>query len=242
LHSAKGLKFSIGFAIPHDPLRLREEFAPLDTQDYSSFISTISDADPDAALYIFSGTPAVRMLSQSRNFGLLESTHVSGTTLAQTDHMRPLGEDMRGVTSFTRYSYAWDQPGNIEWVSNYIQENNKAPQIFTASAHQALEGVRQVIEEAGTIETEAFIDTFEDFQWSDPFGEEFHMRACDHQNKNTGHMVEVVPSDEFDSPFDSETQGILDNDLGVNQSVLKTFDPETIMRSCEETAEAGCDL
>jgi hypothetical protein len=53
-------------------------------------------------------------------------------------------------------------------------------------------------------------------------------------------MVEVTRTDEFDSPFDSETQSILDDDLGgVGQNVLRTFDPETIMRTCEETAEAA---
>lgn len=209
------------------------EFAPLDTQDYSSYITNMSSSGADAGMCIFAGTPAVRYLSQGRNFGLMQQMHLSGTTLAQVDHLRPLGADVRGISSVARWTFTLDTPGNNEWVSAYIEENDLAPQNFTASAWQGLHAVQQVVEEAETVEADAFIDTFEGFTWEDPFEGEFSMRACDHQASNPEYMVEVQSRDEYDGLYKN------DLDMEVFPNVVREFQPDTIMRTCEET---GCTL
>lgn len=216
-----------------DDVILNSEFAPLDTQDYSSYITSMSNSGADAGMCIFAGTPAVRFLSQARNFGLMNQMHLSGTTLAQVDHLRPLGRDVRGISSVARWTYTLDTPGNTDWVSNYIQEHGQAPQNFTASAWQGLTAVQKVIEEAGTVEADSFIDTFEDFTWEDPFEGEFHMRACDHQASNPEYMVKIVTEDEYDGPHKGEVQ------TSVYPQIVRTFEPDTVMRTCEET---GCSL
>ena len=211
-------------------------FTPLDTQDYSSYISDMANSGAEAGMCLFSGTPAVRFLSQARNFGLMDQMHLSGTTLAQVDHIRPLGEDMQGISSVARWTYVLDTPGNNQWVRNYIKQHGRAPQNFTASAWQGLTAVQKVIQEAGTVNTDPFINTFEGFSWKDPFEGEFTMRACDHQAKNPEYMVEIVGPDEYSGPYQGQIKST------VYPKIVKTYKPETVMRTCKESRQAGCSL
>ncbi|MCY4729937.1 ABC transporter substrate-binding protein [Natronomonas gomsonensis] len=209
------------------------EFAPLDTQDYASYITSMTNSGADAGMAIFAGTPAIRFLTQARNFGLMDEMHISGTTLAQVDHMRPVGEDMRGISSVARWTFTLDTPGNNEWVSNYISENGRAPQNFTASAWQGLTAVANVIEEAGSVDPDDFISTFEGYTWEDPFEGEFTMRAEDHQASNPEYMVEVVSESEWDGNY------VGDVETTVFPNIVREFQPDTVMRSTDET---GCSL
>lgn len=209
------------------------EFASLDTQDYSSYITTMANSGADAGMCIFAGTPAVRYLSQARNFGLMDQMHLSGTTLAQVDHLRPLGEDVRGISSVARWTFTLDTPGNNEWVSNYISEHGRAPQNFTASAWQGLTVVSQVLEEAGSVNADDFISTFEGYTWEDPSEGEFHMRAEDHQATNPEYMVEIVSESEWDGDYAGDVE------TNVFPNIVREFQPDTVMRTVEET---GCSL
>jgi branched-chain amino acid transport system substrate-binding protein len=209
------------------------EFAPLDTQDYASYITTMASSGADAGMCIFAGTPAVRFLSQARNFGLMGQMHLSGTTLAQVDHLRPLGEDVQGISSVARWTFTLDTPGNNEWVSNYISENGRAPQNFTAAAWQGLSVVADVLEEAGSVNADDFISTFEGYTWEDPFEGEFTMRAEDHQASNPEYMVEIVSESEWDGDY------VGDVETSVFPNIVRTFESDTIMRTVEET---GCSL
>jgi branched-chain amino acid transport system substrate-binding protein len=209
------------------------EFAPLDTQDYSSYITTMANSGADVGVCIFSGTPAVRFLSQARNFGLMDEMHLSGVTLAQADHLRPLGEDVRGISSVARWTFTIDTPGNNEWVSNYVSEHGRAPHNFTAAAWQGLTAVTQVLEESGSTNADDFISTFEGYTWEDPFEGEFTMRAEDHQAMNPEYMVEIVTEDEWDGDYAGDVE------TTVFPNIVREFQPDTIMRTVEET---GCSL
>lgn len=97
---------------------LEEVPAPLGTEDYSSHIQQIQNADPDAVWAFFAGPDAVNFVSDYVEFGLKDNIPLAGTgaSLASPATFPSLGEAAVDIHSIYHYTRARDNPHNEEFL------------------------------------------------------------------------------------------------------------------------------
>lgn len=186
----------------------------------------------DAGYCALSGTPAIRFLTQANNLGLLQQIHLSGVTFAQVDHIRALGADMQGVSSVARWVFTSEEEGSKKFVKDYLDEYGQYPHVFAGMGYQGLDAYQAVVSEAGSTNPDDVVSTWPGLSWNGVRGE-LTMRECDHQTMAPVPIVEVVSESEYNGPLKGE------GEIDSYPSIVKTINPETAYRSCEET---GCSL
>jgi len=215
-----------------DDVIVGENFAPLDTQDYSTYISDIQNTDADVIFAVLGGTPLVRFVQQGRNFGLFEDKALSGSNFSDVDTFRALGEDVTGFEFITRYTYSIDNEMNNNFVSSYTDEFGEVPMNFGGEGYGVTRTIHAAFENAGEISTDAFIDTFSGMEFDSIEGG-INVRECDHQAMSPVQIVRPTSEENYDGPFSGEAES------GIYPQIIKQYDGEEIARSCSQT---GCSL
>ena len=215
-----------------DDVLMETEFAPLDTQDYSTYITKMKNSGAAAGYCALSGTPAIRFLTQANNLGLIQQMHLSGVTFAQVDHIRNLGADMEGISSVARWVFTSPKEESKQFVRKWLDEYGQYPHVFAGMGYQGLDAYKHVVDEAGSTNPEDVISTWPGFTWDGVRGE-MEMRACDHQTMADVPIVEVVSESEYEGPFKGE------GEITSYPQIVKTVAPEDAYRDCGNT---GCNL
>lgn len=215
-----------------DDVIVGENFAPLDTQDYSTYISDIQNTDADVIFAVLGGTPLVRFVQQGRNFGLFQDKALSGSNFSDVDTFRSLGSDITGFEFITRYTYSIDNQTNRDFVSSYIDEFGEVPMNFGGEGYGVTRAIHTAFENAGEISTDAFIETFSGMEFDSIEGT-MNVRECDHQCMSPAQIVSPTSEENYDGPFGGEAES------GIYPQIIKQYDGEELARDCSQT---GCSL
>ncbi|WP_425492953.1 ABC transporter substrate-binding protein [Natrinema amylolyticum] len=150
-----------------------EQFPALETNDYSPFISSILDADPDAVITPLWGSDLTTFLGQAEDsgwFDQIDHTLISvgmGTDLPSDGNPIP-----EGTWASTRYDpFVPDSEENNTFRETYVEEYDTLPTYNAEGAYRAVYLYKMAIEEGGGTSADDLIGQFSGMQHTGPVGE-----------------------------------------------------------------------
>ncbi len=178
---------------------IAEQFPPLATGDYSSYISSILDAEPDAVITPLWGTDLTTFIGQAEDsgwFDQIEHTLFSvgmGTDLPSDGSPLPEGE-----WASTRYDpFVPDTETNQTFRETYMEEYDTLPTYNAEGAYRAVYLYKKAIEEGGSTNADDLIGQFSGMQHTGPVGEYEFTET--NQASVAAIWGEVSYSDEYES-------------------------------------------
>lgn len=147
---------------------------PLGTQDFSTYVAQIREADPDAVFTQAVGAEGPRFVQAWSDFGLKGEIPLLGaeTTLDQS-LLRGMGDEAVGLISTGHFAEGRGSPATQEFVDAYLEAYDKLPSYYSASMYSAAQWITQAVEEVGgdVSDTQAFLEGVRGVQLDDsPLG------------------------------------------------------------------------
>jgi branched-chain amino acid transport system substrate-binding protein len=124
--------------------------APLTTQDYTSSIQQVLDADPDVVSLLLVGASNPTAMTQLRQAGY--DGPVLGNLGASAGNLSPAGADGAGMVWATDFHPDQDIASTQEFVKAYTAEYDEAPLNYAAEGYDAAWFLARAIKEAGSAE------------------------------------------------------------------------------------------
>ena len=212
---------------PDAELMSETAFPRFGAEEFTPFINSIMDADPDGVLISLWGGDLVNFVRQASDLGFFDQDmEIMFTVGAATEVLDALGEQMpEGVWLGTRYWFdAYDNPTNRDFVAAYKERYDKAPSYNAEGAYAAVYAYKAAMEKAGTTDGPKVAETLAGMSFDSPTGE-ITFRAGDHQTL-------VGPTWGKAGPMDDE--------FGIRSLTdVHVFDGEDVTPAVEET---GCSL
>ena len=201
-------------------------FPAFGTEDFTPFINTVMDQNPDGVFISLWGGDLVNFVRQAQDLGFFEQDFEVVMSLgAATEVLDALGEQMPpGVHVGTRYWFAApDNAANDTFVKAFKERYGKMPSYNAQNAYAAVHAYKAAIEKAGSVDKAAVRDALSDLSFDAPIGK-IHLRAGDHQG---------VVGPVYGTTSEEMAEGIrtLEN--------VREFDGETVT---PPVAETGCTL
>jgi branched-chain amino acid transport system substrate-binding protein len=152
---------------------VKQLWPPLGTQDYSSYVAQIKQANPDAVFAFLSGADDVRFFKAYQDFGLLGKTPLlGGETVTDQSVLQNLGAAAVGLVTSGHWAEGRDDPATKEFVDAYYAKYNKYPSYYSVNMYSAAKGIAETIQSMnGDIsDQEAFIKAMKTETLSTPMG------------------------------------------------------------------------
>lgn len=158
-------------------------FPSLGTEDFTPFINTVIDAQPDGVFLSIWGGDLVNFTRQATDLGFFEQDFEVIMSLgAATEVLHALGDQMpTGITVGTRYWY--DGPENAvndAFVKAYREAYGKVPSYNAQNAYAAVYAYKNAIEKAGSVDKAAIRKALSGMTFQAPM-DEVHFRKGDNQ-------------------------------------------------------------
>ncbi|RLM68688.1 ABC transporter substrate-binding protein [Halorubrum sp. Atlit-26R] len=150
-----------------------EQFPALETSDYTPFISSILDADPDAVLTPLWGADLTTFIGQAESAGWFDQIdHTLFSVGMGTDYPSDGSPLPEGEYASTRYDpFVPDTEANNSFREAYYEEYESLPTYNAEGAYRALYLYKEAIESAGSTEPDALVDEFTGMEHSGPVGD-----------------------------------------------------------------------
>ena len=150
-----------------------EQFPALATSDYTPFISSILDADPDAVLTPLWGADLTTFIGQAEDAGWFDQIdHTLFSVGMGTDYPSEGSPLPEGEYASTRYDpFVPDTETNNSFREAYYEEYGSLPTYNAEGAYRALHLYKQAIESAGSTEADALVEEFTGMEHSGPVGD-----------------------------------------------------------------------
>jgi branched-chain amino acid transport system substrate-binding protein len=148
-----------------------EVFPPLGTNDYSSYLTRIRQADPPAVFSFYAGSDAVRFVQQYREFGIEAQLYGPGY-IVDEDTLPAQGEAALGVRTALHYSPDVDNPQNEEFKSAFREAYDREPTVYAVQGWDAGWLIGEAVEatEGATEDPDALIEAMENVEFESPRG------------------------------------------------------------------------
>ncbi len=143
---------------------IQEQYAPLDTLDFSPYIIKIEDAD--AFVYYVIGMGVIPGASQIRELGLWDRMPVIMPTdgeLFDKPFLDAAGDAALGIVTQVAWSPYWDTPGNPEYIAAYTERWGVEPGVYAAKGYTSAQIFLNAIERTGgDVSVEALSKAFDE--------------------------------------------------------------------------------
>jgi branched-chain amino acid transport system substrate-binding protein len=192
---------------------------PLGTKDYSSYIARIREAKPDVLYVAMSGDDATAFLKQAGQYRLSERMQIV-TEVLDLLNTKPLGDAGIGLHGVSQYNYAYNTPGNAEFVRLFKAEYNDIPDTWEGEMWQTLDFLGHAIRRAKSVDANALRTALEGLEIEGVKGK-IKMRACDHQAEQPVFIAR------------------LDKDPAVpypTPKIVETYTADAVMPACRKDA------
>lgn len=143
---------------------VKEEFIPLDVSDFSTTISKIQQAKPDAIYSVLVGSNHEGFFGQWTAAGLKDKIpYLSPTFIQPYDQNGSKRPEKAGYISAQSYYINDANPANHRFVKEFRQQygNNKYINFFGVDTYTGIMLWAEAVKKAGTTETEAVIKALE---------------------------------------------------------------------------------
>ncbi len=182
-----------------------EAWAPFLTNDFNPHISTVMAEDPDFLFVTPWAGEAVTLLRQAQGAGVFDSIDVWWQAMGgSVDVLEGVTESVQAdayqgkLWATGRYLFNYpDTERNQRFVQTFRERFDRLPNYSAATTYTAIQAIRAAVAEAGSLETDAVIAELEGLQLPSPLGDEFHIRAEDHQGVYSVPVGRVVYDEEF---------------------------------------------
>jgi branched-chain amino acid transport system substrate-binding protein len=144
--------------------KLGELWPKLGERDFSSHITTMLAANPDAVFSSLWGGALIAFIKQATAYGFFDKTKFVSTGAGDLDILKPLGKEMPDGLMAT-FFYAFDMPlpgkekENEAFVAKFKEKAGYEPKSGDIAGYVSTYMLAEAIEKAGTAETEKLAAT-----------------------------------------------------------------------------------
>ena len=159
-----------------------EQWPALFKIDAGAEVQAIERAKPDAIYNVTFGPDLAKFVRQGTDRGLFVNRTVLGLLSGEPEYLDPLGDEAPEgwiVTGYPWYDIT-DGAGKA-FVDAYQARWDDYPRIGSLVGYMTVQSIAAALERAGSTETEAIRDAFEDLTLDTPVGS-ITFRAIDHQS------------------------------------------------------------
>ncbi|MBM3225300.1 MAG: hypothetical protein FJZ47_16065 [Candidatus Tectomicrobia bacterium] len=142
--------------------KVGELWPKLGERDFSSHITTILNAKPDAVFSSIWGGDVIAFIKQANTYGFFDKLQFISTGAGDLDILKPLGSEMPdGLMATFQYAFDLPIPGkekeHQEFVAKFKQRAGYEPKSGDVVGYYATYMMADAIQRAGSAETEALI-------------------------------------------------------------------------------------
>jgi branched-chain amino acid transport system substrate-binding protein len=171
-----------------------EQFAPLNTTDFGSYITAIQDSGADALFAVEYGADGVAFVKQATQFGLPAAMQsILGFNMVSEPLFPTLGDSVVGFYNNVGYDREGDSESNATFVEDYTAEYGEAPYYVPADNYLAAQTLFAGIEEAGSTDPAEVAAALDDLTFDSIVGE-VTLRGADHQLLRPSYLGQVEGS------------------------------------------------
>lgn len=171
-----------------------QQFAPLNTTDFGSYITKLKSSGADAVFAVEYGADGVAFVKQAEQFNLTKSLRtVLGFNMVSEPLFPALGAGVTGYYNNVGYDVATDNPLNKTFVADYTKANGSAPYYVPADNYLAAETLFAGIQKAGSVDPAKVGAALNGLSF-DSIDGTVTMRAADHQLLRPSNLGQVVKS------------------------------------------------
>lgn len=169
-----------------------EQFAPLNTTDFGSYITKIKDSGADAVFAVEYGADGVAFVQQADQFNLdAQLKTVLGFNMVSEPLFETLGDTIVGYHNNVGYDLEADNEQNSEFVEAYTEDHGSAPYYVPADNYLAAQTLFAAIGEAGSSDPAEVSEAIGGLSFDSIVGE-VTVREEDHQVLRDSYLGEVV--------------------------------------------------
>ncbi|KQZ75665.1 MULTISPECIES: ABC transporter substrate-binding protein [unclassified Nocardioides] len=169
-----------------------EQFAPLNTTDFGSYITKIKDSGADAVFAVEYGADGVAFVQQADQFNLDKQLKtVLGFNMVSEPLFKTLGNSIAGYYNNVGYDVDGDNALNKEFVAAYTEDHGSAPYYVPADNFLSAETLFAGIEKAGSTDPAKVADALQDLSFDSIVGN-VTLRGADNSLMRDSYLGEVV--------------------------------------------------
>jgi branched-chain amino acid transport system substrate-binding protein len=156
--------------------KLGDLWPKLGERDFSSHITTMLNANPDAVFSSLWGGDLIAFIKQAKAYGFFDKTQFISTGAGDLDILKPLGEDMPdGIMATFLYAFDMPLPGkekeNEAFVAKFKEKAGYEPKTGDIAGYVSTYMLAEAIEKAGTTESEKLATTLRGMSFDTLLGE-----------------------------------------------------------------------
>lgn len=173
-----------------------EDYPPFGETNYAPYITKVMAAKPDGLAVATYGVGWSRVIKHAREMGLKCHIHHQYWSLSDA---RATGDAIVGVTTGSDFLNENPQIPRTKIFSEAFKEKfGDYPGTHGATGFNGIESIIEAVKAAGTIDTEAVIDTMERITYKDSIqGGTYHFRKGDHQPITGIYTVEIIKDPKY---------------------------------------------
>ncbi|KAA2233977.1 ABC transporter substrate-binding protein [Salinarimonas soli] len=178
--AAANFKKLMGEAVPGFEV-VAEQFPALGRVDAGATVGALAQAKPDGIFNVLFGADLTPFVREGNTRGLFERRTVASLLTGEPEYMMPLGEET--PEGWITTGYPWEQiedPKHKAFVAAYRARFNDTPRLGSFLGYVVVYLMRDMLEKAGSTETEAMVKALEDLPFETIVGPAI-MRGIDNQ-------------------------------------------------------------
>lgn len=176
--SAAAFKNQIAKAL--DVRVVGEDYAPLDTKDWATYIGKIKAAKADFVWAPIIVAVVTDFVKQAREFGLLDSTRVMAVAGITDSQLQAVGEAATGMMTVAWATWMVNTPESQRFNEAFWREYKAIPGFQSAVTYAGTGLLLSALERAGGTAPDRIIAALEGASFAGPYGR-LQMRKEDHQ-------------------------------------------------------------
>lgn len=169
-----------------------EQFAPLNTTEFGTYITKLKDSEADALFAVEYGADGVAFVNQADQFKLTDQFEsILGFNMVSEPLFETLGDRVLGFYNNVGYDLKDENPLNQAFAKGFEEFQGSKPYYVQADAYVAAQTLFAGIDAADSTETEAVREALNDLSFETIAGT-VTMRGADHQLMRPSYLGKVV--------------------------------------------------
>jgi branched-chain amino acid transport system substrate-binding protein len=159
-----------------------EQYPALGKIEAGATVSALERVKPDGVFNVLFGPDLTQFVREGNTRGLFEGATVLSLLTGEPEWLLPLKDEV--PEGWTVTGYPWDEitePRHKAFVDAYRAKYNDTPRLGSLLGYMVVHMIRDTIERAGSVETEAIIKALEDARFDTVVGP-VTMRGIDNQS------------------------------------------------------------
>ncbi len=171
-----------------------EVYPPLGTKDFAPYISQLMDSGVKGLWIAVSGSDAINLAKQARQFGVFDKIKVVGHNFAVSSTIKAVGKDVVGVWGNVNYSPTVDNAMNRAFVEKWAKAySGDLPTAYEGEAYFGMQMIYAAVKKANSVKPGDISKVMSGLEANTIFGPA-QIRAADHQANMPNYLGRVEKS------------------------------------------------